>query len=83
MNRNFYRILLLNVLILVAPLKRLFFKLILEKFSYPSPLSAGEKLSMQQPPHHPASNLDVDAKQAEAIVVMFQLIPNSLVQGLF
>lgn len=51
-------------------------------FSYPSPLSAGEQLSVQQPPHHPASNLNVDAEQAEAIVVMLQLVSDPLVQGL-
>lgn len=58
-------------------------KLLEINFSYSSPLSAGEQLSVQQPPHHPAGDLDVDAQQAKAIVVMSQLVPDPLVQGPF
>lgn len=88
-NRAHFRITLMNTLHLGPWLRGLDFfffqsNIFLEtNFSYPSPLSAAEQLSVQQPPNHPAGNLDVDAEQAEAIVVVFQLIPNPLVQRLF
>lgn len=46
--------------------------------SHLSPLPAGQSISIQDSPQHPSSDGGIDPQQPEAVVVVLDLIHNSL-----